>query len=209
MEAILVVGVGPGHPDCLTREAVCAVGEADILFGAPRHLELFDAHTGEKHELVGNFRESVAEIRSARGRGRVAVLVSGDPGVFSYAALLRRHFSASELRIIPGISSVQLACARAGLAWHDAVVLSAHGREIADLAGSLDGGRALVILTDTRSTPAEIARRIAQLGHGERPVWLCERLSYDDERVRRMSAAEAASAETYDLSVVVVEGRDG
>ena len=209
MEPILVVGVGPGHPDYLTGEAVCSVGKADVLFGAPRHLELFGAHTGEKHELRGNLRESVADIRAARSRGRVAVLVSGDPGVFSYAALLRRHFDASELRTIAGISSVQLACARAGLAWHDAIVLSAHGREIPDLPGALAGGHTLVILTDTRNTPAEIARRIAKLGEHERPVWLCERLSYDDERVRRMTAAQAASAETHDLSVVVVEGSDG
>lgn len=212
MEPILVVGMGPGSTALLTDEARDAVRAARIVFGAPRHLDTVRAglcsDEQELYELSGNLSSALDQIDVARRRAQTAVLVSGDPGIYSYAAALRRRFDRSELALIPGISSVQLACARASLPWQDALVMSGHGRRLDDLAGSLEARRTLVILTDRTTTASEVARRVASAGYGRRWLWVCEDLSYEHERVRRMTAAEAQSVETTDLCVVVIEESD-
>ena len=65
--------------------------------------------------------------RRAAGR-RVAVLVSGDPGLYSLAQNVVRRFGREHCEVVPAVSSVQVAFARLGLDWADARILSAHGR---------------------------------------------------------------------------------
>ncbi len=56
----------------------------------------------------------------------MAVLVSGDPGLFSLARRVIDRFGISRCQVIPAVSSVQTAFARLGLDWQDAKIISAH-----------------------------------------------------------------------------------
>ncbi|MFO7817574.1 MAG: precorrin-6y C5,15-methyltransferase (decarboxylating) subunit CbiE [Desulfovibrionales bacterium] len=128
-QKVVVVGCGPGHPDYVLPVAAKAVSECEILFGAPRLLRLFPDFSGEMRKVGANIDSVVHEIGIRSRTHKVGVLVSGDPGCFSLAECVKRKLGSNVCKIIPGISSPQLALSRLGLSWTDARVFSVHGRQ--------------------------------------------------------------------------------
>ena len=118
---IFVVGCGPGARSILPTLRR-AVAEAEALVGSRRLLDLFaDGGRQERTVVEGDVAAALAAIETHRAAGRrVAVLVSGDPGLFSLARCVAERFGRANCRFIPGVSSVQLAFARLGLDWSDA-----------------------------------------------------------------------------------------
>ncbi len=117
---ITIVGCGPGSPDFLTVAALNAVEEAEVLVGAQRLLDLFPASNAERFVLGAGIGSALDEILERFIEKRVAVLVTGDPGLYSFAKLVIERFGRENCRIIPGISSVQCAFASIGTDWADA-----------------------------------------------------------------------------------------
>jgi len=87
------------------------------------------------------------------------------------------------LRVSPGISSAQLACARLGLSWHDAVFYSVHGRESGGLPELVRTHPKVIILTDPARTPGVIAGMLSKNGIRGKKIYVCENLSYTDEHI--------------------------
>src|SRR5512141_2502938 len=77
---ITIVGAGPGSLDYLTPAGRRAVERAEVLVGANRLLDLFPDLSAERVP-VGADVERALEAIAACGRRRVAVLVTGDPGM--------------------------------------------------------------------------------------------------------------------------------
>jgi precorrin-6Y C5,15-methyltransferase (decarboxylating) len=133
--------------------------------------------------------------------GDVVVLASGDPGFFGVLRLLRERVPAAELEVLPAVSSVALAFARAALPWDDAVVVSAHGRDLGPAVAACLAHPKVAVLTTDGAGPAEVA---AALGSTPRRLVVCERLGLPDERVTSVTPAEAAGRSWDPLNVVLV-----
>jgi precorrin-6y C5,15-methyltransferase (decarboxylating) CbiE subunit len=178
---IAIVGCGPGHPDYLTAAAVKAVALAEVLVGAQRLLDLFPHHPAEMIRVDAKI-EQVLEAITLRAGKRVAVLVTGDPGLASLARPIIRRFGPERCRIIPGISSVQAAFARLGLDWLDARIIDAHGKDPKLDAEDLVGVAKIAVLGG-RPQSFEWLQR----GMGDRlknyRVTICEDLTLDTERI--------------------------
>jgi len=185
VKKILIVGCGPGSPEFVTPAAVTACRRADVLLGAKKILDLFEDTGAERIEFTTQSRAAMKEIETRRPNKTVAVLVSGDPGIFSLGNIVLKHFGRKACIIIPGISSVQLAFARIGLDWADACILSAHhvkpqqrftqGREpdkIAMLSGK----------TESLQWIAEFLKPISY----QKVIFVCENLGLDNESVSRI-----------------------
>ncbi len=203
MAVFSIIGTGPGARDYILPAAWEEARKADTLIGSPRCLENF-RELGKRFLPVSGegYREAEDYIREHRKTERIALLVSGDPGFHSYLSVIRRSFSPADYRVIPGVSSLQLAFARVGLPWQEALLLSAHGREIPEGAAR----RPLFYLTDKRNGPRKIAETLATAGMGGRTAWVLENLSYPDERIGRTDvAALAAENEEYGICVMIVE----
>lgn len=206
MEIITVVGVGPGNRDYLLPAALKAIENAEVLVGGQRLLDMFP-HPSEREEFIvrNNLNEMVSFIRERRDKQRVVVLTSGDPGFYGILTHLRRHFKAAELKVIPGISSVQLACARLATPWHDAILISCHGRPCDHLVDTVQVYPKVITLTGPGSSPEKLARQLVAGGLGNRKVDLCCQLSYDYETIASLTVAElAARDESGDANCVMV-----
>ncbi len=134
-------------------------------------------------------------IRRRAPEERISVLVSGDPGLYSLLGMISAEFPREEYRVIPGISSVQLAAARTGRPWQEDRVINIHGRPLDALEPVLAEGRRSFVLTDRENSPARAARWLMERGSGDRPVTIAERLSYADERVTETSLVELSRGE--------------
>ena len=133
--------------------------------------------------------------------GDVVVLASGDPGFFGVLRLLREHAPADALEVLPAVSSVTLAFARAGLPWDDAVVVSAHGRDLRPAVAACRAHPKVAVLTSAGAGPAELGAALAGV---DRRLCVAERLGLPGERIRWLTPDEAAGLDDYDpLNVVL------
>ena len=204
---ITVVGIGPGGKEYLTFAAMAAIEKAGVLIGGQRNLELFDNLCKETFVIKNNLQEMLDFIKEKDGCGlSVAVLATGDPGLFGILDFLRRYFLPESLLVMPGISSIQMACSRLALTWHDAVLTSTHGRDYQHFINTVKTNDKVISLTNPRSFPSELARLLIAEGIEKRTVYLCQNLSYPDERITKYRLEELAMLEVnqYSNNVMVI-----
>ena len=204
---MIVAGIGPGHPDYVLPAAIRAIREAKVLVGGNRALSDF-AQDGQRTMTIRGDIPAVLEfIREALSKSDVIVMVSGDPGYYSLLDALRREFDEGCLSVIPGISSVQFAFSRLALPWHDASLLSFHGRRPSDAELAYAPGRIIGMLTDTKNSSRTIPKLLMEIGWPEdAKAAICARLSYGDERIVRTTLAGAAMEKEETHCVMVVMG---
>ncbi len=204
-EKVYVIGMGPGSEDYLVPLARRKIEEADVLVGSGRLTGLFPAKESHALDFAGEPPGTVRFILENRRR-KVAVLVSGDPGLYSFLGVLARYLDAGEYEVIPGISSVQLAFARLGESWEDAAVRSIHGRDLEGLVDVVREHGKVALLTDGRLSPRDIAAHLIEGGIKDRDLVVCRNLSYPDEAVTRTGIGDAMTLTAEDgLYIVIIQ----
>jgi cobalt-precorrin-7 (C5)-methyltransferase len=204
---LTIVGIGPGSPDYILPAALKAVEDAPVLIGGARALKTFAKPCQQIYKVDGDIAGLLDFIRLRLQDSDVVVMVSGDPGYYSLLATLRHEVRAENLRVIPGISSFQVAFSRLGLPWQTACLISVHGREPDMSQLEYGEGRILSFLTDGRNHPARIAGWLRQQSWPALTrVWLCRNLSYEDETIMETTLESAQQVSGFDSSVMVVMG---
>lgn len=208
--SITVVGVGADGCAGLTAHAQNAVMTAQFLVGSNEQHALFPQFQGQRLSLKRPITANLAELHKQSLEHNICILASGDPLFFGIGSLLLRHFPQTDVAFIPQPSSVQWACARLGIPWADATLLSAHGRNLQGLAAQLRQSTRAAILTDPG---AHSGPRIAAhlLAHGVTcfKAHLCEHLGSPDERIRALTLQELAeTTDVADIHLLVLERSD-
>lgn len=201
---IYVIGIGEDGANGLTAESLRHIHNAGLLIGGERQLAFFQDFKGEKRVLKSGLAALVAGLEERRAREQIVVLASGDPLFFGIAGYLAGKLEAGSLEIIPHLSSVQLAFAKLGVSWQDAVVDSVHGRPIMGLAQRIDGQAKVALLTDEVNTPAVVADYLLRFGMTEYDAFVGENLGGAEEKYRRCSLEEMAATECSPLNVVIL-----
>ncbi|MEU4804758.1 precorrin-2 C(20)-methyltransferase [Actinosynnema sp. NPDC023587] len=134
---VVVVGLGPAGPEWLTPEARQALAEAEDLVGYVTYLDRVADVAGQRKHASDNRVESeraaFALDLAKRGR-KVAVVSSGDPGVFAMAGAVlevaaEEEFADVPVRVLPGVTAAHAVASRAGAPLgHDYCVLSLSDR---------------------------------------------------------------------------------
>ncbi len=117
-----MVGIGPGGPRDRTRHAEAAINQSDVIVGYKRYLELIQDLTAGKQLISSGMMQEVDRCRTAieqaSAGAMVALVSSGDPGVYGMAGLAIELAAemAPELamEIVPGVSAANAAAARLG-----------------------------------------------------------------------------------------------
>jgi len=117
-----VVGIGPGGPLDRTKRADAAISSSQVIVGYKRYLELIEDLTAGKEVIASSMTQEVERCRMALQRAaqgqNVAIISSGDPGIYGMAGLVLELYDASpvpvEIEIIPGVTSAAAAAAAMG-----------------------------------------------------------------------------------------------
>lgn len=203
---IVIVGCGPGSVEYLTPAATRAVYQADVLVGAQRLLDLFPDASPERIVVSGGLEEILDRIECLPNYRRAAVLVTGDPGLFSFAKLVVKRFGRERCRIIPGISSVQAAFAAIGLDWENARIVSAHKEDPKD-EDDLRTSDKIAVLGGREGSLKWIAERLGPSDNASR-IFVCEDLTMDGEKVAEVAVEELAALRASSRTVVLIVKRD-
>ncbi|MGW5415833.1 precorrin-2 C(20)-methyltransferase [Actinomadura geliboluensis] len=130
---VWVVGLGPAGRAWLTPEAQDVLASATDLVGYGPYLDRVPPNPRQRRHASGNRVEADRArhaLALARDGARVAVVSSGDPGVFAMAAAVLEvaaddAFADVPVRVVPGLTAAQAVAARAGAPLgHDFCVLS-------------------------------------------------------------------------------------
>jgi precorrin-2 C20-methyltransferase/precorrin-3B C17-methyltransferase len=130
---VVVVGLGPGSRSWTTPEAAEALAGADDLVGYGPYLDRVEVNPRQDRHPSDNRVEAdraAHALKLAQTGRRVAVVSSGDPGVFAMAAAVlevaaQPEYADVRVRIVPGLTAAQAVAARVGAPLgHDFCVLS-------------------------------------------------------------------------------------
>jgi precorrin-6Y C5,15-methyltransferase (decarboxylating) len=200
---ITVVGAGTGP---LAHDVRARIAAAPLVVGAPRHLAgVAPALAGRTLPLSGDLRPALDAIGAVEEAGGApVVLASGDPGFFGLVRALGERFGRERLDVVPGVSSVALAFARAGVSWDDALVVSAHGRDPRAAVNACRAHPKVAVLTSPWFGPADLARELAGPSGIRRRFVVAERLGERGERVAEGDAGTIAAGTWAEPNVVVV-----
>lgn len=196
MNTVDVIGVGLGYAD-ITEKYHEIIARADVLVGGRRHLGWFAKTSAEKREITSPLDEVIEDICRWRKDRRVVVLASGDPLFYGIGETLVSLLGEENIDIHPNVSVMAASFARIGRTWKDATVVSMHGRSnTTELVTALAQRRPVFVFTDHKNTPAEIAR--FALEHApDRRMYILEQLGEEDEKLKVMTPAEAASGHDF------------
>lgn len=204
---IIVAGIGPGAKEYVIPMAMQAINEAKVLVGGTRALNEF-SHQGQKTFAIKADISAVMDfIKVELNDNDVVVMVSGDPGYYSLLSALRKNFPLENIKVIPGLSSMQTAFAKIALPWQEASLLSFHGRVPSDEDLKYYSGRIIGMLTDNKFNSNAIATYLIARGWDKNArAYICSRLSYPDEKIVSLSLDEAQTKAGASHCVMIVEG---
>lgn len=205
MAKVYIVGTGPGAGEYLLPMARKEVEKADCLIGASRILALFQYTSKKKILLEGHFKEAVSYIKKNKDSERIAVLVSGDPGLFSFLGLIEQALEKKDYAVIPGISTLQLAFAKIGESWQDAKIISLHGRNRKNLAKEVRGSSKVFLLTDLKLSPQNVAAYLLKRGIKNRKAVVFENLAYPNERIVETDLENISKVGGFGLCVMIIK----
>ncbi|WP_442498944.1 precorrin-6y C5,15-methyltransferase (decarboxylating) subunit CbiE [Methylobacter sp. sgz302048] len=221
-----IIGVLDNGTAGLTPEALAQLRSADLVIGGHRTLALFaDAIRvdAERRDLTGNLPQVPVWISAAREAGKqVVVLATGDPLCHGIASFLINKLGRAGVDILPNLSTLQLACAKLGLAWQDVRISSVHNHDAGEwtigatpehglyrLLSVLRQSDLTAVFTSPENTPARIARMLqieALEDEFEMAVAAC--LLQDQEQVSAWLTVNAAAERRFaDPNIVLLRRR--
>ncbi|MFE7325936.1 precorrin-6y C5,15-methyltransferase (decarboxylating) subunit CbiE [Streptomyces sp. NPDC057565] len=197
-DRVTVIG-WDGSP--LTTVATAALSAATLVAGAAHHLALPEVPAAAERIRLGSI--DLAARRIAGHRGTAVVLADGDPGFFGVVRNLRAPEHGLEVEVVPAVSAVATAFARAGMPWEDAQIVVAHPRTLRRAVNVCRAHHKVAVLTSPGAGPAELALLLDGV---HRTFVICEELGTAREQVTVLTSDKAADHVWRDPNVVIVIG---
>jgi len=223
--SVAVVGLGPAGPDWMTPEALAELAAADDLIGYATYLDRVPVRRGQRRHATDNRVEAQRArhaLELAAAGSRVAVVSSGDPGIFAMATAVLEVLDEDpalahvDVRVVPGLSAMQAAAARVGAPLgHDFCVVSLSDQlkpwEIIerrlDAAGAADFVLALYNPA-SRARREQLERAVAVLRRHRAdttPVVVARAVGSEDESVTVATLA-TLDLEAVDMRTLLIVG---
>ena len=110
---IYVVGIGPGSKQMMTLEAIDAMEKAEVIVGYKTYINLITEFIQDKEVVTNGMRQEIDRCKKAveiakQGKD-VAVISSGDAGIYGMAGLILELTSKEEtevpVKVVPGVTA--------------------------------------------------------------------------------------------------------
>lgn len=159
---MVVVGLGSGSYEHITPEVIYALKACDVVAGYTPYVDFIRYLVADKdiiqNGMMGEMARCVAAMEMAAQGEKVCMVCSGDPGILAMAGLLmelrheRDEFTNIPIRVLPGITSANIAAA--------------------SLGAPLQNGFCLVSLSDLLVPTEEVRMNLQSVAKSELPVTL-------------------------------------
>lgn len=224
---LFIVGVGPGSPKYLTGIAEDAIRKSCYIVGYKYTLStikgLVDRSKQQVFEVTMKTQEQAYQdvYKKMRNGEYCTVPFTGDAN-FSESEVVDRLlqiFGDDNVQVIPGISSIQVAAAKARVPTDKAFIVTFHvtgdiDQKKADLVDAIKQGRSVILLPrpwprdpSKHFMQSEIAKFLRANGIDTQRLkaWVFEHLTTEKETTFTGTVAELEGKEFSDLSAMVID----
>lgn len=224
---LFVVGVGPGSPKYLTDAAKEAIAKAHYIIGYKYALStiegIIDKSRQQVFQVTMQTQEDIYQdiYKKMKDGEYCTVPFTGDVN-FSESEVVDRLleiFGSDNVEVIPGISSIQVAAAKAHVPTDKAFIITFHVTEDIEqkkqeMLHAVRQGRSVILLPrpwprdrSRHFMQSEIAKFLRKSGidTAKLKVWVFEHLTTKKETTFRGTAADLEGKEFSDLSAMVVD----
>lgn len=224
MSKLYVVGIGPGDYENMTIRADRVLHACDLIVGYTVYVDLVREHYPDKEYMSTPMTREVERCRmaieQARAGKNVAMICSGDSGIYGMAALILELLGEDhglEVEIIPGLTA---ACSGAALLGapltHDFAVISLSDRltpweKIRERVEAAAKADLSVVLYNPRSKGRPDFLRQAcdimlQYMPADRPCGVAQRIGREGENIRLLTLQQLRDDQQVDMFTTVFVG---
>lgn len=199
---VYAVGIGPGDTSYLTPRGRRAIRDADVVVGFSTVVDFIE-DTTDADLLRCGYQDELDTLdafgeRVSSGEPGTAVLM-GDPNHSGYQFLGKVERAVDRpVRVVPGISSIQVAASRARLPLEETTFVTLHksgdiDHELARVAHAAGRRHTLVLPRPWDWMPGDIAAYLIEAGTDPRTEALVlEHLTHENESITRTTLGELA-----------------
>ena len=202
-----LVGISNHPVPQFSDEVLLLLQESSVFSGGKRHYELVKTFLPENHvwiEISGKMPLLMEKYQTITSS--IVVIVSGDPFFYGFGNTLQRMLPKATLKAFPYFNSIQRLCHKTQTNYNDLTAVSVHGRDWSALDHALIRGEALIgILTDTKKTPATIAKRMLKYNFNNYTITIGEALDGNTECIEQMSLQDCSTIEHQALNCVLLK----
>ena len=221
MNKVYAVGVGPGSPSFVPNVIKDVISKCDVVIGYRYTLKTIESFLNgqQKIEVTMKNQEDAYQKIAAEDNHTILIPFTGDVN-FSESEVVDRLIEVfDEVEIIPGISSVQIAAAKAKVPIDKSKVITMHvttpiEEKKLDLQKALIDGFSVILvprpwpkIPEKHFMPAEIAKYLKNNGFNtsKMKVYVFEAVTTENETTFEGVVADLEGKEFSDLSVMVFD----
>ncbi|MEE3062587.1 MAG: precorrin-6y C5,15-methyltransferase (decarboxylating) subunit CbiE [Actinomycetota bacterium] len=197
---IVVVGIGADGMAGLSAKSRRELQTATVIYGAERQLALLDDTLAAKRIEWPSPMLPALQALPVDGPD-IHIVASGDPLMHGIGGTLIRIYGTENVRVVPHVSSVTLACARMGWNVHDTEVISL---VTAPPSTAVRRGGQAIVLSQSSATPRALTELLTAHGRGDSEISVLEQLGGPAERRRDGVARNWVNSNVDDLNVIAI-----
>lgn len=218
-ENLFVIGVGPGAREYLTDKSKEIIQRSQVIAGFEPAIDIVRPLIPKGTQTVTlNYQNEEKGLRSVwenlKEGKRCCICCVGDPNFSDQQFIEKIKSICGQIEIVPGISSVQIACAKAGLAMEDILFITFHKfgpleKEKVELLEAIRAGKPVILLPRPWDfMPKDISVFLMEKGISpELTTTIYENLTLPDERISESTLEDLLERDFTDLSIMVI-GKD-
>ena len=221
MNKVYAVGVGPGSPSFVPNVIKDVISKCDVVIGYGYTLKTIEGFLNgqQKIEVTMKNQEDVYQKIAAEDNHTILIPFTGDVN-FSESEVVDRLIEVfDEVEIIPGISSIQVAAAKARVPIDKSRVITMHvttpieEKKLELQKALIDGFSVILVprpwpkIPEKHFMPSEIAKYLKNNGFNtsKMKVFVFEAVTTENETTFEGMVSELEGKEFSDLSVMVFD----
>ena len=221
MNKVYAVGVGPGSPSFVPNVIKDVISKCDVVIGYGYTLKTIEGFLNgqQKIEVTMKNQEDVYQKIAAEDNHTILIPFTGDVN-FSESEVVDRLVEVfDEVEIIPGISSIQVAAAKARVPIDKSRVITMHvttpieEKKLELQKALIDGFSVILVprpwpkIPEKHFMPSEIAKYLKNVGFetSKMKVYVFEAVTTENETTFEGKVSELEGKEFSDLSVMVFD----
>lgn len=214
MHRLRLVGIGPGTREYILPKAVEAMEQAQVVIAAKRMIPMLEELLPDGKSILPmrGIKETIDMIEETLKEQEVALIVSGDPLIYSLLRTLKKDEKGSkmDIEVIPGIGSLSMLGARCGISMEEAKIISVHGRtqKRGSIAMAVFEHRDCFFLCSKEQGPAWLSEIMLEYHLEDVTVYAGSQLSYEEEEIVSASPKEMSQKEFPSLCVALIHNEN-
>ena len=221
MNKVYAVGVGPGSPSFVPNVIKDVISKCDVVIGYGYTLKTIEGFLNgqQKIEVTMKSQEDAYQKIAAEDNHTILIPFTGDVN-FSESEVVDRLVEVfDEVEIIPGISSIQVAAAKARVPIDKSRVITMHvttpieEKKLELQKALIDGFSVILVprpwpkIPEKHFMPSEIAKYLNNVGFetSKMKVYVFEAVTTENETTFEGKVSELEGKEFSDLSVMVFD----